>query len=148
LAHSGGAALIIDYGHAGPVAGDTLQAVRGHRFAPVLEGPGTADLTAHVDFTALAEAARAAGARSFGPLTQAEFLGRLGIGQRAATLKVRATPAQAADIESAFQRLTDVTARGTLFKVLALAGGQPDLPAGFTEPTPPSPAPKPLPETP
>ena len=47
------AALFIDYGHARPGFGDTLQAVRGHRFADPLEAPGEADLTAHVDFADL-----------------------------------------------------------------------------------------------
>ncbi len=60
LAAKGGAAIFIDYGHERSAAGDTLQAVRGHGFAPVLANPGEQDLTSHVDFEALANAARAA----------------------------------------------------------------------------------------
>ena len=59
-----GAALLIDYGYSGPATGDTLQAVKAHRFHPVLADLGGADLTAHVDFTAVRRAAEAAGARA------------------------------------------------------------------------------------
>ncbi|WP_245421992.1 class I SAM-dependent methyltransferase [Rhodoplanes serenus] len=119
---SPGAALIIDYGHTISGAGDTLQAVRGHAFADPLAAPGEADLTAHVDFAALARAAAAAGARVHGPLTQAEFLRRLGIDARAAQLKASA-PAEAAAIDAAVARLLDSgrTGMGALFKVLAVA---------------------------
>ena len=62
LAEQGGAAIVIDYGYAEGEEGDTLQAVRGHRFSYVLDHPGEQDLTAHVDFAALAAAARRSGA--------------------------------------------------------------------------------------
>ncbi len=88
LAAHGGAALIVDYGHAGPATGDTLQAVRGHARADPLADPGDSDLTAHVDFTALAVAAAAGGAvRAWGPVGQGDFLRALGIDARAAALK-------------------------------------------------------------
>lgn len=121
LAH-GGAALIIDYGHAESGLGDTLQAVRGHRYADALETPGEADLTAHVDFAALRTVAERAGARAFGPLTQGELLGRLGIEKRAARLKA-AAPTKAATLDAAIARLTSAgsSGMGTLFKALALA---------------------------
>src|SRR5262249_41868156 len=70
----GGAALVIDYGHAESAAGDTLQAVGRHGFADPLATAGEVDLTAHVDFAALARTARAAGAHVHGPLSQGEFL--------------------------------------------------------------------------
>ncbi len=72
----GGAALIIDYGRKPSGAGDSLQALRDGRPADALGDPGTADLTAHVDFAALAEAARAAGADTHGPVSQGAFLTR------------------------------------------------------------------------
>src|SRR6185312_4224494 len=78
LSREGGVALFIDYGHAASACGDTLQAVRGHRRHDVLAEPGTADLTAHVDFAAVAAAATAAGARAWGPVTQGAFLVALG----------------------------------------------------------------------
>ncbi len=131
LATGGGAALIIDYGHAEPRTGATLQAVRRHAAHAVLEDPGAADLTAHVDFSMLARAATEAGARVHGPVPQGRFLEALGIGARARALGESATPDQASEIASALRRLTHPREMGELFKVLAL--GDPDLgpPAGF-----------------
>jgi SAM-dependent MidA family methyltransferase len=121
IARDGGAALIIDYGHAATAFGDTLQAVRGHQYADPLRHPGDADLTAQVDFAALAHTARRVGARALGPVAQGEFLRRLGIAERAARLKQNATPQQAADIDAALARLTAPEQMGELFKVLAIA---------------------------
>jgi SAM-dependent MidA family methyltransferase len=119
----GGAALVIDYGHARSAAGDTLQAVRGHAFSDPLAEPGLADLTAHVDFEALASSAKSAGVRTHGPIEQAVFLRRMGIDIRAAVLKAAATPAMAAKIDSSVARLTagGRTGMGALFKVMALS---------------------------
>ncbi len=128
---SGGAALVIDYGPAVPGTGDTIQAVRAHKKVPALESPGEADLTAHVDFVALAGAARAAGASAFGPVPQGVFLHRLGIAARAAQLLQNATPAQARDIEAAVRRLIGPAEMGTLFKALAVAGADAATPPGF-----------------
>ncbi|HEY6813975.1 MAG TPA: SAM-dependent methyltransferase, partial [Croceibacterium sp.] len=63
LAQQGGVALFIDYGHAEPRAGSTLQAVAQHRKVDPFAMPGEADLTAHVDFAVLADIARSRGAR-------------------------------------------------------------------------------------
>jgi SAM-dependent MidA family methyltransferase len=133
VAHFGGAALIIDYGHAESAIGDTLQAVRGHEFADVLSAPGQADLTAHVDFKAIAQAAEGMRARVHGPLAQGEFLRRLGIEQRAAALKAGAPPEYAVTIEAALARLTqeDRTGMGRLIKVMALASPTIDTLPGF-----------------
>jgi NADH dehydrogenase [ubiquinone] 1 alpha subcomplex assembly factor 7 len=122
LVRRGGAALIIDYGHAESGFGETLQAVGRHGFAPVLERPGELDLSAHVDFAALGGAAKRGRARVLGPVTQREFLRDLGIDTRAAMLKT-AAPARAAEIDAALARLTEAGPRGMggLFKVLALA---------------------------
>jgi NADH dehydrogenase [ubiquinone] 1 alpha subcomplex assembly factor 7 len=113
------AALFIDYGPEGPASGDTLQAVRRHAYADPLSEPGTADLTAHVQFAALAKKARAAGLAADGPLPQGEFLGRLGIAERAARL-MAANPVRAGEIEAAVQRLVSPTGMGQLFKALAV----------------------------
>jgi NADH dehydrogenase [ubiquinone] 1 alpha subcomplex assembly factor 7 len=121
IAQHGGAALIIDYGHAQSGFGDTLQAVRAHRFADPLNAPGEADLTAQVDFNALATTATREGAATQGPISQGAFLRNAGIEQRAARLKTRATPQQAADIDAALARLTAPDQMGELFKVLAIA---------------------------
>jgi SAM-dependent MidA family methyltransferase len=127
---SGGAALIIDYGHDRTSPGDTLQAVSQHAFADPWKAPGEQDLTAHVDFEALGAAARAEGVRVHGPVGQGAFLQALGIDARAVTLS-RAAPARAEEIEAARARLTAADAMGDLFRVLALvAPGWPE-PAGF-----------------
>jgi NADH dehydrogenase [ubiquinone] 1 alpha subcomplex assembly factor 7 len=129
----GGAALIVDYGHGESAIGDTLQAVGEHQFAEPLLAPGLVDLTAQVDFQALAQAAEGMGARVYGPLPQGEFLHRLGIEQRAAALKAAAPPDYASTIEAARVRLTseDRTGMGRLFKAMAVANPKLDLLPGF-----------------
>jgi SAM-dependent MidA family methyltransferase len=133
LVRDGGAALILDYGHVKSAAGDTLQAVRRHEYADPLEEPGLADLTAHVDFAALAETATRAGARVRGPVTQAEFLHRIGIIERANALKATASRLQAADVDAALLRLTGGgrEAMGELFKVIAVADPKLETIPGF-----------------
>lgn len=123
LRDDGGAALIIDYGHLRSEAGDTLQAVARHSYADPLENPGGADLTAHVDFEALARAAEDVGARVHGPVSQDQFLHRLGIETRAATLMAKATPQISEDIAGALKRLTGHgrNAMGDMFKVLGVS---------------------------
>ena len=120
LATQGGAALLVDYGYALPGFGDTLQAMRAQETGldPLAE-PGSRDLTAHVDFPALAEAARAAGAAACGPLPQGLLLQRLGLMTRAAML-AQARPRLAGDILSGAERLVAAEGMGRLFKALAL----------------------------
>ena len=130
LAAKGGVAIVIDYGHRASAPGETLQAVRGHGYAPVLANPGEQDLTAHVDFEAVASIARAAGAAVTPLLTQGEWLVRLGIEARAQALSP-ANPESADDIEAALGRLTSLAEMGQLFKVLALHAPQWPAPAGF-----------------
>ena len=119
-----GAALIIDYGHLRSDAGDTFQAIARHSFADPLKAPGEADVTAHVDFQALARAAEDLGARVHGPTTQGDFLKRLGIEQRAATLMAK-TPSHevSEDISGAVARLTGSGrgGMGSMFKVLGVS---------------------------
>jgi NADH dehydrogenase [ubiquinone] 1 alpha subcomplex assembly factor 7 len=134
VAKSGGVALILDYGHVQSALGDTLQAVSSHAFAHPLTAPGLSDLTAHVDFQAIGQAAEAIGARVHGPVTQAQFLRRLGIEQRAAALKAGAPPDYAVTLDAALDRLTDedATGMGRLIKVIAVSAPQLDSLAGFT----------------
>lgn len=129
LARDGGAALVIDYGYSGPAFGDTLQAVRRHEYADPLAAPGEADLTAHVDFAALAAIAGKAGAHPRGLLTQAEFLYRLGLRERAATLSRNKDQATRNAILADAERLAGPSAMGELFKVLALSSAGLALPA-------------------
>ncbi len=126
IGSDGGAALMIDYGHAETGFGDTLQAVAGHDYAEPLEAPGEADLTAQVDFEALAKLARGH-LRATGPVTQRDFLLQLGIEARAEILQRSAKPEMRAEIATALTRLTGPTpGMGDLFKALAFANG--DLP--------------------
>jgi len=130
LVQSGGAAILIDYGHQRSAPGNTLQALRGHRFAPVLADPGEQDLTAHVDFEAVAQAAAEAGASVTPLAAQGAWLKRLGIDARATALAA-ANSGRAPDIAATLDRLTASNAMGELFKVIALhAPGWPP-PAGF-----------------
>ena len=130
ISRSGGAALIVDYGHARTSAGETLQAVARHRYVNPWEEPGTRDITAHVDFEALKQAAREEGARVFGPRGQGEWLEEMGIAVRASAL-AKAAPDREQEIAAARRRLTAPEEMGTLFKAMALtAPGWPE-PAGF-----------------
>jgi NADH dehydrogenase [ubiquinone] 1 alpha subcomplex assembly factor 7 len=135
IARDGGVALVIDYGAwaEGPT-GDTLQATRNHAPCDPLDAPGTADLTTHVDFGALAEAAAAGGAAVYGPVPQGTFLAALGVHLRTAKLLERATPDQQRGLRAALFRLTDASAMGELFKVLVLAAPQAPPPPGFAAP--------------
>jgi NADH dehydrogenase [ubiquinone] 1 alpha subcomplex assembly factor 7 len=126
IGQHGGAALIIDYGN-WQSRGDTLQAVRAHAFADPLDGPGTADLTAHVDFTALA----AGRLRSTGLTDQGALLARLGIGARAERLARNLTGAALENHLAATQRLTRPEEMGNLFKALALFPPDAPAPPGF-----------------
>ncbi len=126
----GGVALIIDYGHERSAPGDTLQAVRGHRFAPVLADPGEQDLTSHVDFEAVARAAREVGAAVTPLVPQGRWLERLGIAARAEAL-ARAHPERSAEIDTARRRLCEPAQMGDLFKVIAIHAADWPQPAGF-----------------
>jgi NADH dehydrogenase [ubiquinone] 1 alpha subcomplex assembly factor 7 len=126
LAAQGGAALFFDYGHAEPQLGSTLQAVRAHRKVDPFAMPGEADLTAHVDFAALAQVAQSRGARWLGTTEQGRWLRALGIEARAQALAGFA-PQHGPAIHAAKDRLIGEGQMGALFKVMGLAGpGWPD----------------------
>ena len=122
--------LAIDYGYEGPALGDTLQAVRAHQYADPYADVGENDLTAHVDFTLLANAARQEGLAVYGPVEQGAFLERLGIGPRAQAL-ARAQPERMVELETARQRLVAPTEMGRLFKVLCATHPDWPRPEGF-----------------
>jgi NADH dehydrogenase [ubiquinone] 1 alpha subcomplex assembly factor 7 len=129
-------ALIIDYGHVRQGLGETLQAVAGHSYIDPLRRPGEVDLTAHVDFAGLAQHAEIMGGRIHGPITQRDFLMRLGIERRATMLKAQAVD-KSAEIDRGFKRLTATGPKGMgeLFKVLAIADPKfGDLPAFGAQP--------------
>ncbi|RYY44078.1 MAG: class I SAM-dependent methyltransferase [Sphingomonadales bacterium] len=130
LLEQGGAALIIDYGYEGPAIGDTLQAVKGHAYANPFDTPGEADLTAHVDFATLREAAEVEGLVVHGPVTQGAFLDAMGIGARTEAL-AKAWPERAEQLAIDRARLTEPEQMGELFKVIALTAPGWPVPAGF-----------------
>ena len=134
IAAQGGAMLVIDYGHAYVApnsAPDTLQAVRrGEKVSPFLH-PGEHDLTAHVDFAALAQQAALRGLAVHGPSAQGAFLGALGIAARAEALKAGKSAAEAGTVTAALLRLTAPQQMGAIFQTMAMiARGWPS-PAGF-----------------
>ena len=121
----GGLALIVDYG--GWISrGDTFQAMRGHAYSDPLAEPGLADLTAHVDFAALA-----AIPTQTAYLPQGTLLTRLGIAQRSSALAQRLTGSALQNHLAATHRLTDPSEMGELFKTLAVFAPRAALPPGF-----------------
>jgi SAM-dependent MidA family methyltransferase len=132
VAHPG-AALLLDYGPDRSTPGDSLQAIANGRPADPLSPAGSADLTAHVDFAALAAIARQAGATVAGPVPQGPFLARLGLFQRTGRLARGQPPARAAALIEAAQRLVEPHLMGRLFKALAVCHpASPPLP-GFAD---------------
>lgn len=128
IAEHGGAALIIDYGD-WRTLGDTLQALRDHEYVDPLHAPGQCDLTAHVDFEAVAQAAPCAHSR----LTpQGVFLERLGITARAQALAKTLSGDALEVLISAHRRLTHPEEMGNLFKVIGLYRTGDPPPPGLT----------------
>ena len=135
IAAQGGAMLIIDYGYGGQVIEkvplDTLQAVhRGEKVSPFYD-PGAHDLTAHVDFSALAAIAHNRGLAIHGPVAQGALLGELGIAARAEALKMGKPPHEAGSITAALLRLTAPQQMGAIFQAMAVTAPGWPVPAGF-----------------
>jgi len=128
LCRTSGVALFLDYGRDAAGFGDTLQALRRHRKEGPLASPGSADLTAHVDFPAFLAAARAAGARTSAIREQGNFLRRLGIENRARML-IAAHPDRADRIGRQLGRLIDDGEMGKLFKAVCVHSPGLDPPA-------------------
>jgi NADH dehydrogenase [ubiquinone] 1 alpha subcomplex assembly factor 7 len=120
IANNDGAALIIDYGYMGDAHRDTLQAVKSHHFHSVLEDPGNADLTAHVDFTSLLHVAQAEGVHTYGTIGQGTFLKNMGADIRLNMLKKEAPPDVAQRLSEGLERLISPQAMGDLFQVMAI----------------------------
>jgi NADH dehydrogenase [ubiquinone] 1 alpha subcomplex assembly factor 7 len=126
-----GAALFIDYGRGESTLGASLRAISGHQHADPLAAPGSADLSAEVDFAAFITAAEAAGAKAYGPMAQGDLLAALGAHARLAALSGPASPAQRERLESGLVRLLDPAQMGTLFKAVALTSPELPAPPGF-----------------
>ncbi|HMO09307.1 MAG TPA: SAM-dependent methyltransferase [Paracoccaceae bacterium] len=128
IAAHGGAAIVVDYG-GWRSKGDTLQAVAGHAFADPLAAPGQADLTAHVDFEALALAFAPCAATAM--VTQRALLERLGIGQRSSRLAAGLAGGALSAHVAATRRLTDPDEMGSLFKAIGFHPPGVTPPPGF-----------------
>lgn len=120
LADDGGAGLFVDYGYLTPAIGDSFQALSRHAYADPLAEPGKADLTTHVDFAALATAARAVGLHAQ-IATQGDFLLRMGLLERAGRLGASADASGRERISEAVERLAGPEGMGELFKVIAVS---------------------------
>ena len=129
ISTQGGAILAIDYGYARTQTGETLQGVRRHQYADVLDAPGEVDISAHVDFEALGTVAKGAGLMVQPLASQGQFLTRMGINQRASAL-IAANPGMADELATAKARLVAPEQMGNLFK--AFCAASPGLqPPGF-----------------
>lgn len=131
-ARPSGAALVLDYGPADTVPANSLRGISRHRRVSPFAAPGQVDLSADVDFVAVAEAATRAsdGVEVHGPVDQAAFLEAMGIRQRGEMLARQVAgqgsgPEQeqrARDIEGAWKRLVDrgPDGMGKTYKALAI----------------------------
>jgi len=129
-----GAALVVDYGYVPSAPGPTLAAIRAHQPVDPLDRPGSADLSAHVDFQAVAEAARAAGAQVYGPVSQGQFLTALGAETRLTMLSRGADAERRQALAAGLGRLIEPGQMGTLFKAVAILSPGLPAPAGFAGP--------------
>lgn len=123
LNQNGGAMILVDYGYETSQTGETFQAIQSHKYADPLTSPGDADLTAHVDFEALIDAAREVGTRAHFGGSQRQILKELGIEERAQTL-LKTNPEQAQNISADLERLISKDQMGKLFKVMFMFGAQ------------------------
>ncbi len=133
--NQGGNALFIDYGFNHSVFGDTLQALKNHTPCDVLTDPGEVDLTTHVNFGHVSNLMMGKNLTVHGPVSQADFLKRLGIEVRAEKLTQNATDAQRRDIALALKRLIGENTKegemGALFKAIAFSSDASLNLAGF-----------------
>jgi NADH dehydrogenase [ubiquinone] 1 alpha subcomplex assembly factor 7 len=120
LAKRRGAGLIIDYGYSDNVSGDTFQALKNHHYHDPLQEPGSADLTAHVNFSILQREAVKFENIQIDFIIQGDFLKKLSLTLRAEQLKKQATPEQKTKIDRDVHRLIHPQEMGHLFKVMAL----------------------------
>ena len=127
----GGGALVIDYGYLGDAHRDTLQAVKAHHFHPVLKDPGEADITAHVDFRSLLDAAEGEDASIYGPVSQGNFLRTIGAEVRLHMLLQHVQGEQKTNLVAGLDRLISPQAMGELFQVIALTSQPIDDMPGF-----------------
>jgi SAM-dependent MidA family methyltransferase len=129
-----GAAIVIDYGHLRNPPGDTLQAMRNHKYVPITDMPGESDITSHVNFERMAYALGLCGAKVYPAITQRAFLLAMGLERRAAILSSKADANTKDILARAVARLVGETEMGNLFKVMVATS--PELPPPYPFGTP------------
>ena len=124
-----GAALLFDYGfprseyyHPQRAGGTLMCHLHHHAHADPLIAPGVQDITAHVDFSAMADAAFDAGLQILGYTSQARFLMNAGLAELLAQYDPADAPAYAQAV-APVQKLLSEAEMGELFKVLAVGRG-------------------------
>ena len=131
----GGSTLFVDYGFIHNMAGDTLQAVKDHAYCNILSTPGEADITAHVNFSEISRVAMEKNMMVHGPVSQSDYLQRLGISIRGGLLRQNANEVQRCNLEAAVKRLIGTDTKqhemGALFKVIAFSSDARINLAGF-----------------
>lgn len=127
-------AIVIDYGHLRTAPGDTLQAVRDHKYVPITDRPGESDITSHVNFEAMASALGRSGAKVYPAITQRAFLLAMGLEQRAAILSSKADANSREILARAVARLASETEMGNLFKVMVATSADLPMPYPFGTP--------------
>lgn len=120
LSNTKSIAVLVDYGYAKKQYGDSLQALKKHQYHEVFKDLGHADLTAHVDFSALVKIAGKYTNLSHQLLSQAEFLLGFGASERHEQLKQDVSSDVQEKLDRAFERLTHPEQMGELFKVLLI----------------------------
>uniref|UniRef100_UPI0037E7A787 protein arginine methyltransferase NDUFAF7, mitochondrial n=1 Tax=Semicossyphus pulcher TaxID=241346 RepID=UPI0037E7A787 len=147
IAEDGGAALIADYGHDGTKT-DTFRGFKGHQLHDVLSSPGSADLTADVDFSYLRRMA-GGGVACLGPVTQRVFLKNMGIDSRMQVLLRNCSdPSTRKQLIGSYDMLTNPAKMGERFHFFSLLHhsrlAKPTIPKGLKLEKKPSPAPLPV----
>lgn len=135
IINQGGSVLFLDYGFIHNIPGDTLQALKDHKYQDILLSPGEVDITAHVNFAKISDQIMTNNLTVHGPVSQAGFLRRLGMEARADILSQNATDKQRVDLALALKRLTGEKTQdgemGALFKVIAFSSDPNINLAGF-----------------
>lgn len=137
VAKTNGAALLMDYGKDGLYEA-SVQAIRNHQFVHILDNPGFADLSAHVDYCAVRKAVEESRSDSIshGPVEQGEFLHSMGISYRLQSLCEGATEEQQEKLITGCKRLVESSTEnsegmGEIYKVMAITPKDSPVPAGF-----------------
>jgi len=131
LKRNNGICLFIDYGYSKGY-GNTLQALKNHKYVDPLSFPGESDLTSHINFSHVINETKNLGMNFFGPITQRNFLINLGALERLEILKKSTNSVKIKnDLEEGLNRVIENSQMGELFKVCAISPKNKLIPEGF-----------------